>query len=206
MEKIEVQEIAFDGQCKYLMDAVNVAAYLKFPDQGMGLLRNVLYSNPNMEAPVDAEMRKFADAAARVDKFGHVYIIEGTHKGITRHKIGKANDLKDRIKTFSVKIPFDIKVVASFYVIDPLQFESALHDIMRHKRIAGEWFDLEQQDVYGLCATGMARESLDMANCITRELKKAREPAKISDSDYIDYLESVLVMNGIDFKSRLPRP
>lgn len=191
---------AFAEQIETLLGEVDIPKYLAYPDTGMGLLSNVICANPLTSA--EKEIWEFAKRVSVEAKFGYVYILKGTHDKVLRHKIGKANDLKDRIRTFSVKLLFDIEILASFYVNSPIRFESALHAQMKQKRIAGEWFDLNENDIYNLCAVGMAQESSDMADCLTQELNRMNKASAMPDAEYIEYLESVLVMNQIKFEGR----
>lgn len=141
------------------------------------------------------------------NKFNYVYLISGTHKGITRYKIGKANDVEDRLKRFEVKIPFDIDIICSFMVKDAISFESYLHKLFSEKRLSGEWFDLTIKDIKKIKKIGLKKENEDginaLGNSIEELKKKKRNMLYKDDKSYISYLESLLVFNEIDFISRL---
>lgn len=141
-----------------------------------------------------------------IEKFNYVYIIEGTHKGVSRYKIGKANDIKDRISRFEVKIPFDIKLICSFRVKDAISFESELHRVFAEKRLSGEWFDLNTKDFKKIFELGINKEVKDYFKSLDRlsaEYKvKLKKERWCSDREYIRYLESVLVFNNVKFDSR----
>jgi len=134
---------------------------------------------------------------------GYVYIIKGTHNGEIKHKIGKANNLQNRIKRFEVKIPFDIELVMSFFVREPLKLERDIHLLKKEKRIAGEWFDLDEDDIKDIMEYGYKREMEDYQinmNITEDNIKKKKWK---SDTEYIEYLEDILVMNNIKFDSRI---
>lgn len=139
-------------------------------------------------------------------KFNYVYLISGTHKGVTRYKIGKANDVEDRIKRFEVKIPFDIDIICSFLVKDAIQYESYLHKTFAEKRLSGGWFDLSNEDIRKIIKMGIKKEHEDAINAISDNIeelnKKRRSLHYKDDKTYISYLESLLVFNNIDFISR----
>lgn len=141
-----------------------------------------------------------------MEKFNYVYIIQGTHKGVSRYKIGKANDIKDRLSRFEVKIPFDISLICSFRVKDALSFESELHRLLSEKRLSGEWFDLDTEDFKTIFKLGIKKEVKDYFKSIDRlsaEYKaKLKKERWCSDKEYIRYLESVLVFNNIKFDNR----
>jgi len=79
-------------------------------------------------------------AAARK---GFVYIVEG--EGY--FKIGCTNDLSKRIKSLTVKAPFDLIVHLVIPSLDMYRTESVLHRRFAHKRRRGEWFNLQQGDI-----------------------------------------------------------
>lgn len=136
--------------------------------------------------------------------WGFVYIIKGTHRGMVRHKIGKANDLKNRLATFNVKLPFDIEPVASFYVERPLVLEREMHEMMRVFHVNGEWFDLSPEAIWELSIHGMRREMDDTVSLLASFASEEDSLGEMPDATYIEYLESMLVMNGIEFSRRKP--
>ena len=75
---------------------------------------------------------------------GYVYLIQSP---TTAYKIGRTQDPDDRIKTFSVKLPFEVNYIRLIYTDDMYALEKALHDYFADKRINGEWFELEDADV-----------------------------------------------------------
>lgn len=180
----------------------NIASVLALPDGGYGLTLAAIEQS-FAETPDDAWLIPMIKSLAAKQKFGYVYIIEGTHEGVTKHKIGKANNLRDRVRTFNVKLPFDIRVVASFYVFNPLEFEGHLHGLMSANRLAGEWFDLTAAEIYDLCLLGMSKETSDLARIMEAALTDANKGAQMSDAEYIDYLESMLVIRNIRFSREL---
>jgi len=164
----------------------------------MAGLRRYCISNPEssfLEARTKALLTKA--------KFGYVYVLVGTHKGNMKFKIGKANNLKDRVKTFNVKIPFDIDVYSAFYIREPLKFEHELHALYGHKRIAGEWFDLSVDDLSAIVKRGFQRELDDTLVIMDKDFHDWAKEYMLSDAEYIDYLESMLVMHGVKFHKRI---
>lgn len=181
---------------------LNIAALLDLPESGHGLALGAMQHHASASSD-NVWLLDYMKRVGRQAKFGFVYIIEGSHKGVLKHKIGKANNLSDRVRTFNVKLPFDIKVVASFYVRNPLEFESELHGVMRANRIAGEWFDLTTAEIHYLCLLGMARETHDMSKAMLADLDDMNREPLMPDREYIDYLESMLVIHNIQFSRKL---
>ena len=156
-------------------------------------------------------MAAFTETAIICKKFQYVYVIKGTHKGESKYKIGRSIDYRNRAKTFNVKIPFDIETEFLFYVIDSVAFEGKLHKIFSEKRITGEWFDLNHDDLKELLLIGV-KTQLDDTNkqwsifCKEQEKelnKQKRSSARKrwgSKDKYMDYLSDLLVMNNIKFE------
>lgn len=162
-------------------------------------------NNIEVESEEDIDIFNFRNTTIsdmKRHKFSHVYVIEGTHNGNTSYKIGKADRLSERLKTFNVKIPFDIDLICSFYVQDSRGFESYLHSKFSDKRIAGEWFDLTYKDILNIINLGILREQQDTKVMFTKDISELKSLLYKNDKEYIEYLETQLVMNGIDFMAR----
>jgi hypothetical protein len=75
---------------------------------------------------------------------GYVYLIQSTSGYF---KIGKAKDVQNRLKTFEVKLPFEVDLLHSIECDNYNQAESQLHERFKTKRVKGEWFNLTPDDV-----------------------------------------------------------
>lgn len=81
---------------------------------------------------------------SRSPKSGYVYLI----KASTGHrKIGRTVNPQNRMKTFNIKLPFEVEYEHLIKTNDMLMLESQLHNKFSEKRINGEWFDLDGSDV-----------------------------------------------------------
>ena len=80
----------------------------------------------------------------RSNKFGFVYLVQSTTGA---YKIGRTIDPANRLKTFSVKLPFEVEFVATIQTPDMYQLEADLHRKYDSKRVNGEWFALSPADV-----------------------------------------------------------
>lgn len=79
------------------------------------------------------------------DCSGFVYVlkeINGTH-----YKIGRTVDPDNRLRTFSVKLPFPVKFEHLIKCEDMYALERELHKRFLHKHINGEWFALDNEDL-----------------------------------------------------------
>jgi len=61
-------------------------------------------------------------------------------------KIGKTKDLSKRKNIFDVRLPFKTEVYAYILTKKMNECELFFHDILKERRINGEWFDLTEKD------------------------------------------------------------
>lgn len=83
-------------------------------------------------------------APRRAARPGYVYLIR-SETGY--YKIGRTTDPDDRILTFSVKLPFEVEYDCLIRSPDHAAMETTLHNRFAHKRVNGEWFALDADDV-----------------------------------------------------------
>jgi len=77
-------------------------------------------------------------------KRGYIYLIRSKNL----YKIGRALQLKERIKIYKTENPFGVKVVFQKEVDDYVGKEVKLLEKFQEKRAKGkEWFKLNQEDV-----------------------------------------------------------
>ena len=82
-----------------------------------------------------------------IKKTGYIYIIRSE---TGEYKIGLTKNLKTdgaRLKSFSVQSPLEIELIHNFYADDTKQAEIKLHEKYAAKRVKGEWFALNQEDI-----------------------------------------------------------
>ena len=77
---------------------------------------------------------------------GYVYII----KSKLGYKIGKTKNIKNRLKIFDVKLPFEFEIKHYIKTVNYNELEKHLHSYFIDKNINGEWFDLNLSDIEGL--------------------------------------------------------
>lgn len=75
---------------------------------------------------------------------GYVYVLKA-ESGL--YKIGKAKDYRDRLKTFTVKLPFEVAYELVIATEDNSKLERELHEQYKDKRVRGEWFSLTAHDL-----------------------------------------------------------
>lgn len=74
---------------------------------------------------------------------GFVYLIKSPYG----YKIGKTKNMKQRSRLFSVKLPFSIEILCYGWYDDYSLAETEYHHEYAHKRLEGEWFDLNEADI-----------------------------------------------------------
>lgn len=75
---------------------------------------------------------------------GFVYLLQSPTGA---YKIGKTKTPNDRLRTFSVKMPFEVAYVCVIETLDMNGLERSLHLRFAEKRLNGEWFSLTDADV-----------------------------------------------------------
>lgn len=193
MDAADVLATVFGKNGEHIGSAISVTC------NGRGLIWSAIDAYQDKPAAW-TELLCVADAIQKDEKWGYVYVIRGTHCGVERMKIGKVNDLSDRLRLFAVKLPFDIETVSSFYVPEPLRIERELHIMMKECRVSGEWFDLDAARLKKVQLAGFAAESDGWAACFERMVGEHEKNNRLPDSEYIEYLESLLAMNQIAFQ------
>lgn len=76
------------------------------------------------------------------DTYGYVYIIKSEYG----YKVGQTKNISTRINHFGVKLPFKFHLYAFVKTKQHVKLETELHDLLKHKRINGEWFELTESD------------------------------------------------------------
>ena len=71
---------------------------------------------------------------------GFVYLVQSSTGA---YKIGRTINPHDRIRTFNVKLPFEVEYVVVIETANMYSLESELHNQFARKRVNGEWFQHE---------------------------------------------------------------
>lgn len=79
---------------------------------------------------------------------GFVYLIRGPKL----HKIGKAENVENRLKQIEKDEGCELEVVHTIRSMDYTRAETRLHNKYKHLRRRGEWFELSQIEIDAICA------------------------------------------------------
>ena len=94
---------------------------------------------------------KYEEAPKRIkEKAGYVYIIQSG----AFYKIGKALNVKARLKGLQCGNPLPLKLILSIKTESPFGLEGSLHYKYRSQRGLGEWFTLSDEDLLEIQAIG----------------------------------------------------
>lgn len=78
---------------------------------------------------------------------GFVYVVF-VDTGVERlFKVGLSKNFQGRIDQHQTSLPFDLHVAICYFVGNMRQEERSLHSLFESKRIRGEWFNLNDQDL-----------------------------------------------------------
>jgi len=78
-----------------------------------------------------------------VSKSGFIYVL----KSKNLYKIGRAKNIKERIRTYETENPFGVDVLLQVRVNNYIEEESILLNRFREKQVRGEWFALNKKDI-----------------------------------------------------------
>lgn len=76
---------------------------------------------------------------------GYVYLLKSP---TTNYKIGRTKNPDDRLRTFTVKLPFEVEYDHLIKCSDMYRAEAILHGRFNRKRVNGEWFNLTDAEVF----------------------------------------------------------
>jgi len=104
------------------------------------------------------EIREYPERRQRPERSreGYAYLVR-EHGGA--YKIGRAANLAHRVwSQISPKLPYPLSLVAAHQSDDAIELEAAFHEHFSGKRLAGEWFSLDEEDVQFFIRTTRARD------------------------------------------------
>lgn len=123
-----------------------------FPDLDV---REALPNEARVVKPMSTNARKNSLARERFEpvevigeptgspKGGYVYVLQSAYG----HKVGRTRNMPSRMRAFGVKLPIVYTIPLCAWFDDHIAAESAYHRIFSQKRVNGEWFNLEEQDI-----------------------------------------------------------
>ncbi|HSJ37679.1 MAG TPA: GIY-YIG nuclease family protein [Planococcus sp. (in: firmicutes)] len=107
---------------------------------------------------------------------GYVYFVQEYMNG--SFKIGKTKNIEKRMNIFGVKLPFENKLIYLIKTGNHHQTEVAFHKHFSDKRLEGEWFALNKEDLSWIKAGIYTTE----VNQTIKIAEKPKAPAKTIDS------------------------
>ena len=76
-------------------------------------------------------------------KEGHVYLLRCQ----TYFKIGVAKNVEERLQAHQISNPYPIIYIGKFWCLNAKKSEAYLHQKFNNKRVRGEWYLLDLEDV-----------------------------------------------------------
>jgi len=104
-----------------------------------------------------------------------VYILK---TGKNLYKIGKTRDLQKRLATYHTHLPILFRVVRQYPAANMDELEESLHIVFQHRRVKGEWFQLNDQDL--IICDNISRH---FALSKLQQQAKVRQPADVHYSN-----------------------
>lgn len=81
-------------------------------------------------------------------KKGIVYLLKGKNEGKKFYKIGRSTDGERRVNEIKIQLPFPVEKIHQIEADDCIKIERHWHNYFKEKRSNGEWFVLNESDVY----------------------------------------------------------
>ena len=84
-----------------------------------------------------------------MEKNSIVYLLKIITEDRTLYKIGyTGGDVGKRVKSLQTGCPYEIHIADKFITNLGRKVETSLHNILTHKKMFGEWFDLDFSDEF----------------------------------------------------------
>jgi len=136
------------------------------------------------------------------DAPGYVYFVQEYMNGT--FKIGKTKHIEKRMNLFNVKLPFEHKLIFLIKTGNHHQTEVALHKHFSNKRLEGEWFQLNNDDLSWIkkgTYTQQINQTIHKQLQKTKSIQtKAGEHPKPLTTKQIDYAKTMIKKLEKDYK------
>jgi hypothetical protein len=109
-----------------------------------------------------------------------VYILK---TGKNLFKIGKTRDLRKRLAGYHTHLPILFRVVRQYPAENMQELEESLHIVFQHKRVKGEWFQLNEGDLQ-IC------DNIARNYALTKLQRQTREEVHYSDNPLLQVMEA----------------
>lgn len=126
---------------------------------------------------------------------GYVYFVQEYMNG--SFKVGKTKNLEKRMNVFGVKLPFENKLIFLIKTGNHHQTEAAFHKHFADKRLEGEWFALNKDDLSWIKA-GKYTEEINQTIFPLEEKKKVATKTEIENKE-----DKLLTPKQVEFAKTL---
>lgn len=154
--------IVFKNLCALNSDNIDERAYLP--------LKNIAENGTtfkNKKLAFDLLTRHFFEYLNSIDfrtnrNLGYIYFVKEKLNGCV--KIGRSQDLEKRLQLFAVKLPFEIELLRYIKTYNFEKIELELHGYYASKRVNGEWFKLNEEDINNILTNNFPERILNLIN------------------------------------------
>jgi hypothetical protein len=137
--------VVFQGLCKLNKDNIDNKA---FP-----LLKKVAETATtfkNKKLAFNIITRYFPEQLASIDfridnNIGYIYFVRENLFGHT--KVGRSRNLEKRLRIFAAELPFETQLLYYIKTYNYEKVELEFHKLFSSKRVRGEWFLLNNEDI-----------------------------------------------------------
>lgn len=109
----------------------------------------ISFDEPIYKTKIDLKSNTNMGPSSKKYGPGYVYLIKATDSNYC--KIGISINPKRRLYTIDQTVPFDVELIHTMPVRSMKQCEDSWHYIFKKKRMKGEWFILDEDDIKLFC-------------------------------------------------------
>lgn len=124
---------------------------------------------------------------------GYVYFIQEDYAG--RIKIGKTVNLDQRMENFGVKLPFELELIHYVESNNHHYTEKLFHIHFNDKRVNGEWFELNEEDMAWIKSGCYTKRIIESINYVNKKLHNKKRFVPVTTKQ-AGFLSSLLNDNG----------
>lgn len=179
----------FDLSDDYYQAILHIARHdEKYYNQNMAneILQCFDKYNPN-DASAAAESESSEEPVGK----GFVYFIQEDFSD--RVKIGKTENLEQRMETFGVKLPFQIKLIHSIVSENHNYTEKLFHIHFSDRHTNGEWFELSDKDIQWIKSGQYTKRIMDSIVKAPKQTFVTRNVTVKATDKQKTFLETLLI-------------
>ena len=138
-------------------EAMLITDLARDPKFAWGSKGEIVVNNTSIKDALECELLYDEYKDSIIARSEWVYVLEAKDYGL--YKIGMTTKYPDeRVAHFAPKLPFETDIIARIPTPNDLVLESQIHEQLKSKRVRGEWFELDVDDISQLTTMSVDTE------------------------------------------------